>query len=77
VILAHRLLKNGLVRAPAYVLLTEAAVAWSGIDAEAAGLATHAARYEHLGDVRCYVRELGRAPTLRQWAQPEQAPAAA
>ena len=78
VILAHRLLKNGLVRAPSYVLLTEPAVAWSGIDAAGACLVPHAVRYEHLGDVRCYVRELGRPPALPlPWPRPRPTHAAA
>jgi hypothetical protein len=58
VILAHRLLKNGLMRKPAYLLLTEAALRWIGIDAQGAGLVAHVERYEHLGDVRCFVRDL-------------------
>ena len=47
VILAHRLLKNGVGRR-AYILLTEAALR--------AALASHTERYEHFGDVRCFVR---------------------
>jgi hypothetical protein len=58
VILAHRLLKNRLVSRRAYLLLTEAAVRWIGIDPARAGLAAHRERYEHLGDVRCFVRDL-------------------
>jgi hypothetical protein len=57
VILAHRLLKNGLARRPAYLLLTEAALRWIGIDPAAAELSVHDERYEHLGAVRCFVRE--------------------
>jgi hypothetical protein len=57
VILAHRLLKNGVGRR-AYLLLTEAALRWAGLDPAAAGLAAHTERYEHFGAVRCFVREL-------------------
>ena len=58
VILAHRLLKNGLERKRAYLLLTEAALRWLGIDLARADLTAHVERYEHLGDVRCFVRDL-------------------
>jgi hypothetical protein len=57
VILAHRLLKNGLTRKPAYLLLTEAALRWVGLDPAGEGLVVHEERYEHLGDVRCFVRD--------------------
>jgi len=56
VILAHRLLKNGWVRSRAYLLLTEAALRWIGADPTRAGLVAHTERYEHLGDIRCFVR---------------------
>jgi len=58
VILAHRLLKNRLMRRQAYLLLTEAALRWIGVDPIPAGLVAHTERYEHLGDVRCFVRDL-------------------
>src|SRR5437867_584748 len=58
VILAHRLLKNGLTRGRAYLLLTEAALRWVGVDPDRAGLSAHTEHYEHLGDVRCFVRDL-------------------
>jgi len=58
VILAHRLLKNGLTRERAYLLLTEAALRWLGLDPELARLTARVERYEHLGDVRCFVRYL-------------------
>jgi hypothetical protein len=57
VILAHRLLKNGVGRR-AYLLLTEAALRWAGVDPDLAGLTAHTERYEHFGDVRCFVRGL-------------------
>jgi Protein of unknown function (DUF2652) len=58
VILAHRLLKNGVSDTRAYLLLTETMLAWLGIDPVDAGLAVRVESYEHLGDVRCFVREL-------------------
>ena len=64
VILVHRLLKNGLARTGGYALLTEPVVRSLGIDAEQAGLPAHTERYEHLGDVRCFVRELAPSSTL-------------
>jgi len=57
VILAHQLLKNGLGKR-AYVLLTEPTVEWLGIEAPSADLVEHVERYEHLGDVRCFVQLL-------------------
>jgi hypothetical protein len=62
VILAHQLLKNG-VGKRAYLLLTEAALAWLGLDAGRAELVPHVERYEHLGDVRCFVMDVAPAPT--------------
>jgi hypothetical protein len=58
VIIAHRLLKNGLARRRAYLLLTESALRWLGIDRARAKLTAHVERYEHLGNVRCFVRDL-------------------
>jgi hypothetical protein len=58
VILVHRLLKNGLDRRGGYALLTEPVLRSLGIDAEEAGLPAHVERYEHLGEVRCFVQEL-------------------
>ena len=61
VILAHRLLKNHLVETPCYLLLTEAALRWAGMDSKRAGLVAHTEHYEYLGDVRCFVKHLGPA----------------
>ncbi|HEX9822034.1 MAG TPA: DUF2652 domain-containing protein [Methylomirabilota bacterium] len=61
VIVAHQLLKNRWARGRAYLLLTEAALRWLGVDPARAGLVAHTERYEHLGDVRCFVRDLERA----------------
>jgi Protein of unknown function (DUF2652) len=64
VILAHRLLKNGVTGSRAYLLLTAAMLEWLGLDPRAAGLASRVESYEHLGNVRCYVRDLAPAGTL-------------
>ncbi|HTO12289.1 MAG TPA: DUF2652 domain-containing protein [Candidatus Binatia bacterium] len=58
VILAHRLLKNGVTASRAYVLLTGAMLEWLGLDPDQAGLHARVESYEHLGDVRCFVRAL-------------------
>jgi hypothetical protein len=58
VILVHRLLKNGLTRRGGYALLTEPVLRSLGLDPAGAGLPSHTERYEHLGDVRCYVHDL-------------------
>ncbi|MGH7368514.1 MAG: DUF2652 domain-containing protein [Candidatus Rokuibacteriota bacterium] len=62
VILVHRLLKNGLARTGGYALLTEPVLRSLGIDAAQAGLPAHTERYEHLGEVRCFVHALDAAP---------------
>jgi hypothetical protein len=64
VILAHRLLKNSLVGKRAYLLLTEAALRWAGVDPTRSGLVVHIERYEHFGDVHCFVRDLGTGVAL-------------
>jgi len=61
VILAHRLLKNRLVEPPCYLLLTDAALRWVGMDGSCAGFVAHTEHYDHLGDVRCFVKDLGAA----------------
>ena len=58
VILAHRLLKNGVTDKRAYLLLTEAMLNWLGVDPSQSRLDARVESYEHLGDVRCFVREL-------------------
>ena len=63
VVLAHRLLKNG-VTGRRYLLLTESVLRWAGLEPADAGLAPHTERYEHFGDVRCYVREPSRQPAM-------------
>ena len=55
VILAHRLLKNRVPRIADYILITEPALRSMDVDAEAAGLIPHQERYEHFGNVDCFV----------------------
>src|SRR5262249_33824075 len=57
VILTHRLLKND-VAGRAYLLLTEQALRWAEVEPVQAGLLPHSERYEHLGDINCYVKDL-------------------
>ena len=59
VVLAHRLLKNGLAGQRAYILLTDAALRWAGVSPTRAALTAHTERYEHFGDVRYFVKDLG------------------
>jgi hypothetical protein len=66
VLLVHRLLKNGLVGRRAYILLTEAALRWAGVNPSRAALVAHTERYEHFGDVRYFVRDLGRGSALSE-----------
>ena len=76
VLLAHRLLKNGLAGQRAYILLTEAALRWAGVHPVRAGLTAHTERYEYFGDVRYFVRDLGPGsarPAMRRraaWPEP-------
>ncbi len=58
VILVHRLLKNSVTRERAYLLLTEAALRWLGLDPDRVRWSAHVERYDHLGDVRCFLRQL-------------------
>jgi Protein of unknown function (DUF2652) len=64
VILAHRLLKNRLVARRAYLMLTEAALQWVGLDPGRAGLVPHTERYDYLGDIQCFVKDLGTEAAL-------------
>jgi hypothetical protein len=59
VILAHRLLKNRFGRTAGYLLLTEAALGRMDIAPASVGLIAQTERYEHLGEVRCFVAEPG------------------
>jgi uncharacterized protein DUF2652 len=55
VILAHRLLKNRVGRTAGYLLLTDAARGHMELDPASAALSARSERYEHLGEVRCFV----------------------
>ena len=58
VVLAHRLLKNGVTAPRAYLLITDALLGWLRLDAGDLGLVARVESYEHLGEVRCFVRPL-------------------
>lgn len=58
VILAHRLLKNGLPRDADFALLTRPALQHMGVDPRRLGLLSHTERYEYFGDVECFVGDL-------------------
>lgn len=57
VIVAHRLLKNG-VELSGYALLTEAFTAAYGLDPDLLGLAPHVERFDAVGEVRGFVSDL-------------------
>jgi hypothetical protein len=61
VILAHRLLKNGLGERGDYALLTRPALQYMEVDPGSLGLLPHTERYEHFGDVECFVRDVAYA----------------
>lgn len=58
VILAHRLLKNRVAKNADYVLLTEPALRHMDLDPARIGLSAHRERYEHFGEVDCFVGDL-------------------
>jgi hypothetical protein len=55
VILAHRMLKNGVTQPSNYALLTRPALDHMDVDPQRLGLEPHTERYEHFGEVECYV----------------------
>ena len=55
VILAHRLLKNGVARSDDYALLTRPALERMGVDPASVELREHTEHYEYFGDVPCFV----------------------
>lgn len=55
VILAHRLLKNGVARHDDYALFTRPALDSMGIDPALAGLSPRTEWYEHFGEVPCFI----------------------
>jgi hypothetical protein len=58
VILAHRLLKNGVAGDTDYVLLTRPALETMNLDPSRVGLLPHSERYEHFGTVDCFVQSI-------------------
>jgi hypothetical protein len=58
VILAHRMLKNGVPGQNDYALLTRPALHYMDLDPGALGLVPHVERYEHFGDIECFVDAL-------------------
>ena len=54
VILAHRMLKNG-VTVEDYALLTRPALDYMDLDPMQLGMAPHTESYEHFGEIECYV----------------------
>jgi hypothetical protein len=59
VILAHRLLKNGVRPDSHYALLTRPALTYMDVDPTRLGLTEHRERYEYFGEVECFVGKLG------------------
>jgi len=55
VILAHRMLKNGVTQASDYTLFTRHALDRMDVDPAHLGFTPHTERYDHFGDVECYV----------------------
>ncbi|MDX2168309.1 MAG: DUF2652 domain-containing protein [Deltaproteobacteria bacterium] len=58
VILAHRLLKNGVGRTADYALLTREALREMDVDPARLGFMRHVEHYEHFGAVECFVADL-------------------
>jgi hypothetical protein len=57
VILAHRMLKNGVIGSD-YALLTRPALDYMDVDPLLLGMAPHTENYEHFGDVECFVESV-------------------
>ncbi len=65
VILAHRLLKNGVRPDSHYTLLTRPALTYMEVDPARLGFAAHTERFEYFGEVECFVGDLGEgAPAI-------------
>jgi uncharacterized protein YndB with AHSA1/START domain len=70
VILVHRLLKNTALERtgiPAYALITQACIDAAGVRPAELGMREHIERYDHIGDVRGWVHDLG-----RRWEEEEE-----
>lgn len=62
VIVAHRLLKNQVVETlgiPAYALISQACIDAAGLDPIPLGMRGHTETYDRIGDVACWVHDLG------------------
>ena len=62
VILAHRLLKNGVRPDAHYALLTRPALDYMKLDPGRLGFAPRTERYDYFGDVECFVGDLSEGP---------------
>jgi hypothetical protein len=60
-ILAHRMLKNRVTRRENYALLTRSALQYMDVDPRGLGMLPHTERYEHFGEVECFVEDLAYA----------------
>ena len=60
-ILAHRMLKNRVRPRDNYALITRSALQYMDVDPLRLGMLPHTERYEHFGDVECYVEDLAYA----------------
>ena len=60
VILVHRMLKNGVAKGSEYTLLTRPAVAHMELDPAGLGMQRHVERYDHFGDIECFIDVAGR-----------------
>jgi hypothetical protein len=60
-ILAHRMLKNRVRRRENYALITRSALQYMDVDPQRLGMLPHTERYEHFGDVECFVEDLAYA----------------
>lgn len=58
VILAHRMLKNGVAPGSDYALLTRTALDHMAIDPTLLGLVARTERYEHFGEIECFVEQV-------------------
>jgi hypothetical protein len=60
-ILAHRMLKNRVRHRENYALITRPALQYMDVDPRRVGMLPHTERYEHFGEVECFVEELAYA----------------
>lgn len=70
VIVAHRLLKSSIVERtgiPAYAFLTQACIDAAGMRPQELGMRDHIETYDHIGEVRGWVHDLG-----RRWQEEEE-----